>query len=148
MSEEAKNRTPWVQIRVNLPRHRKTLKLARLIDESRQAACGIVIELFSETYLNEWQTGDWKNWHPGDLEQKLGWVGETGVLVKALQEAGFLDGMAVHDWNSSQSRKISDRQRGVEPAPRRQHGQTEADPNAARDKTRRLLEDRAKEKSR
>lgn len=103
------NRTPWVSVKVNLPRHRKTLKLARLLDISRPEAVGILVELFCETYLNEWRTGDWKNWDPTDLEMRLGWNGKPGELIKALKESGFLDGMVVHDWLTTQSRIISKR---------------------------------------
>ncbi len=150
MSEDSTDRTPWVSIKVNLPTHRKTLRLMRLLDlSSSHEAAGIVVRLFCETYLNAWKDGDWKDWHPHDVEEKIGWRGDGGVLIKALQEAEWFERgtMIVHDWCKTQSRKISDRYRKQgDPAllARKPAGSRPEDPNAAREKTRRLLAGREK----
>lgn len=147
--EDSTDRTPWVSIKVNLPTHRKTLKLMRLLDlNSSHEAAGIIVRLFCETYLNVWKDGDWKDWHPHDVEEKIGWRGDGGTLVKALQESEWFEKgtMIVHDWCKTQSRKISDRYRksGEEPPAARKYAPPAADANAPRDKTRKLLAERGK----
>jgi hypothetical protein len=104
--------TPWMSIRVNLPGHRKVIQLRHLLElDERQTALGIVVDLFAQTFLNEWRTGDWSKWGTVGLEEKLGWKGETGKLVKALQSVGILDGLRVHDWEKEQHRALYDRKR-------------------------------------
>lgn len=151
MSEENVNedRTPWVKVKVNITKHRKTLKLARMLDIERQTAVGILIDLFAQTYMNVWQTGDWDGWEPGDVEFSLGWNGESGLLLKALRDCGWLDGTVVHDWTTTQARQIARRanREGMPPPPPQHHSSAKpthnaGDPNAARAKTARLMKER------
>jgi hypothetical protein len=88
----------WIESHQELARHPKTRKLARLAGVSVPQAIGH-LHLLWWWALDYAQDGDCARFEPEDLEDAMLWDGEPRHLWDALQEAGFMDGMAIHDWH-------------------------------------------------
>lgn len=86
------------RISTALPRHPKTVKLQRRLQER---GCWALVCLFLWVADNR-PDGDLVGMTVEDIEIAAGWIGEAGALVGALQEVGFLDGevgsFSIHDW--------------------------------------------------
>ena len=96
---------PWIQVYTNLPQHPKTSKLAEALKldikniEPESAAVGILISLWTWALQNQ-PDGDLANCSDRVIARACGWSGKPEVLVKALTESGFLDGIrTIHDWD-------------------------------------------------
>lgn len=96
---------PWIQVYSNLPQHPKTTKLA---DELALAsasldpnvlAAGIVISLWAWAIQNA-HDGDLSGCSARAIAGACQWKKKPETLVKALQNAGFLDAdMKLHNWD-------------------------------------------------
>lgn len=110
---------PYVRVFISILRHRKTLRLRRILGlKTRREAVGLVVALFLFTLENAWQDGDLSKYAPEDIEEQLEWGGEEGELIRALQECGrdkerdepgFLVGLKVNDWAGINKRLIDGR---------------------------------------
>lgn len=142
--------TPWVKIKISLAGSRKVFRLKNVLDlNSRNESLGIIVNLYIQTWIHAWKDGDWSKWEPADLEEKLGWRGEGGGMIKGLQESGLLDGMRVHNWHKRQRGQINRRIRKngwneVRGNVIRRPGPQEEDPNYLANRTKAVLA--AKEK--
>lgn len=87
-----------IRISITLPRHRKYLRLKRLIGRSPME----YLVTFWISVAEQVPNGPLERWSNEDIEDAAGWDGEPGVLVEGLIEAGFLDrtenGFVPHDW--------------------------------------------------
>src|SRR5690349_10978924 len=86
------------RISTALPRHPKTVKLFRTLQER---GCWHLVCLFLWVAENR-PDGDLEGLSSEDIEIAAGWSGELGTFTSALVEVGFLDGnegnFLVHDW--------------------------------------------------
>lgn len=100
----------WIKQHSDILTHQKLYRLAALLGINRFEALGYVSGLWHFTAMNWWQNGD-----IGDfihtIEPMLEWRGESGKLVKSLQESGLLDGSVVHEWTIHQAEFIRLKQR-------------------------------------
>lgn len=86
-----------------MARHPKTLKLARLLNQDRRWAVGLLHDLFSWGLYAAGKDGELKGLTAADVAQALDYPPKKAqVIVGALVEAGYLDetadGYTIHDW--------------------------------------------------
>lgn len=84
----------FIRVQTNFWNHRKTLKLRSLIGES---ALWIVPRLWSYAAENQ-PDGDFSKYSAEELALLLGYTGNAQAMLQALQTSGFIEGMAIHDW--------------------------------------------------
>lgn len=91
----------WIKVSSDLPKHRKTLQLSRLLKISRREAVGIVIDLLIYGYAYAEKDGLLRGLQTQDIDSAMEWTKKTS-LAEALSEAGFLDksedGYRIHDF--------------------------------------------------
>ena len=130
VSELDEDRTPWIKIRISLSKNRKVLELKNLLKlHSRQEALGVVVDLFTATYIHCWADGNWSKSTPEHLEDLLDWRGEPGELYSALHACEFMENKKVKGWLRHQNRLVSNRLRYYE---RMGKKPTVQDPNETR----------------
>ena len=93
----------WFEAHDSLPRHPKTLKLARLLSLNQLEAVGLLWLLFDWGLIAAKKDGSLKGMEPQDIAMALGYPEKKAdKLVSALVDAGYLefnDGTyAIHDW--------------------------------------------------
>lgn len=95
---------PWIQVYSNLPQHPKTTKLADELGLASAAlnpnvlAVGLVVSLWTWAIQNAYN-GDLSGCSQRAIAEACLWKKKPETLVKALQNAGFLDAdMKLHDW--------------------------------------------------
>lgn len=86
-----------------MARHPKTLKLARLLNQDRRWAVGLLHDLFSWGLYAAGKDGELKGLTAADVAQALDYPPKKAqVVVGALVAAGYLDetsdGYTIHDW--------------------------------------------------
>jgi hypothetical protein len=118
---EEQDRTPWVSVRISLPKNHRTLSLRDTIEEAprnlRWEAMGAMIDLWINTFAVAWADGDLSKWRPEDVEEMIAWKGKPGEFVKALKAIGFIEkggGIKVAGWLKHQRRALRDRLRHYE----------------------------------
>lgn len=107
--EDDGDRTPWIKIKISLPRHHKVYQLQKLLNlNSRQEAVGFLIDVFIATYTNCLRDGNWSKWGVAGFEETIGWLGTPGDAVRALTTCGFVDpdSLQLHDWVKNQRQAI------------------------------------------
>ncbi len=118
----------WIRVDTDLLTHRKTILGARILDMEIKLFAGYLLGLWFFVMKNAWRDGDLRHWGPGIIEDELHWKGEPGVLVKAFQSCGYLDGLRCHGWHERASILISDRLRKQKKhsmeSPRKFHGKS------------------------
>lgn len=91
----------WIKVSSDLPKHRKTLQLSRLLKISRREAVGIVIDLLIYGYSYAEKDGLLRGLQAQDIEAAMEWT-KRASLTEALTESGFLekseDGYRIHDF--------------------------------------------------
>lgn len=90
--------SPWLKVYDDLPRHPKTTRLIRLLKIDRPQAVGHLVCLWSWAFSYA-ESGDLNKFTNDDLADAAHWPGDAGEFVKALKDAGWLDGRAIHDWD-------------------------------------------------
>ena len=93
----------WFEAHDTLARHPKTLKLARLLNQDRRWAVGLLHDLFSWGLYAAGKDGCLPGLAGQDIAQALDYPPRrAAALVAALLEAGYLEetaeGYAIHDW--------------------------------------------------
>lgn len=83
-----------VRLYINFWSHRKTAKLRSLIGND---AYWIPPRIWSYAAENQ-PNGDFSTYTPEELCLLIGYLGNAQALLEALQQACFMDGMKVHDW--------------------------------------------------
>lgn len=94
----------WFEAHDTMPRHPKTLKLARLLKVDRRYAVGLLHDLFSWGLTAARKDGELTGLEAGDIASALdlppGKKGEAAV--SALVESGYLEfrgnSYYIHDW--------------------------------------------------
>lgn len=111
--EDSADRTPWIAIKISFSRNKKILRLRDKLSISRHQAMGLVLDLYLQTFVNAWKTGNLSDWGDEDIEEMVGWRGEPGQLAATLREVGIFDPgtSAVHDWVRCQKTAIRHRLR-------------------------------------
>ena len=96
---------PWIQVYSNLPQHPKTTKLADELGlasaslDPNVLAVGLVVSLWSWAIQNA-HNGDLSGCSARAIAGACQWKKKPETLVKALQNAGFLDeDMRLHNWD-------------------------------------------------
>jgi hypothetical protein len=109
----------YLQWEASLPRHHKTLRLARELGVSRREAIGVISDLWAWV-LQTRPSGMLDGISDAELEAVLEWTGEDGRLVAALVTSRWLDrttddgSLEVHGWSeraASYRRAASERER-------------------------------------
>lgn len=116
------DRTPWISVRISLPRHHRTLALRDTIEDAprnlRWEAMGAMLDLWINTFTVAWADGDLSKWRPEDIEEMVAWRGKPGLFIEALKSIGFMDpgseSMRVTGWMKHQKRALRDRLRHYE----------------------------------
>lgn len=94
----------WIELHQSLPRHKKTLRLARLLKVSRREAWALVAELWLWAVDNAPTGGPL---FAEDIADAVEWDGDALDLAEALKSAGWVDqaskndlasGWMIHDW--------------------------------------------------
>lgn len=84
----------FVRLQSSFWNHRKTLRLRARIGDS---AYWLPPRLWSYAAENQ-PDGDFSNYLPEELAMLLAYVGDAQAMLEAMQQAGFMDGMRIHDW--------------------------------------------------
>lgn len=84
----------YIKLFTNFWNHRKTAKLRSLIGND---ALWIVPRIWSYAAENQ-PNGDFSSYSETELCLLLGYNGDAQAMLQALQQAGFLDEMKIHDW--------------------------------------------------
>jgi len=85
----------YVRLQTSFYSHKKT---ARLRGKLGDDALWLVPRLWA--YAAECQPdGDFSSYEAGELAMLLGYNKDACSMLEALQQAGFMDGMAIHDWS-------------------------------------------------
>lgn len=84
----------YVRLQTSFWTHRKTVRLrARLGDD----ALWLPPRLWSYAAENQ-PDGDFSNYSAQEIAMLVGYAKDACVMLEALQQAGFMDGMLVHGW--------------------------------------------------
>jgi hypothetical protein len=104
----------WIEVHQSLPKHRKTLRLAALLQCDCHTAVGLLIFLWTWALDNVPASGSLGDLWPEEIANIAGWAGDADVLVSALVTAGWIDkredGYALHDWQDYAGRLIEARE--------------------------------------
>lgn len=101
----------WIESHQELANHPKVLRLARLLDVSRQAAIGYLHLLWwwALAYADD---GDLSRYDHGEISAAVGWPDDPQLLIDALTEAGWLESdMCLHDWWEYAGKLVERRQK-------------------------------------
>lgn len=88
----------WLESHEDIADHKKTQKLCSLLKIPVPTAVGHLHLLWHYTLRVAWQTGDLTDHQPEFIARGCHWTGRPEVFLKAIQAAGYMDGMKVHDW--------------------------------------------------
>lgn len=101
----------WIEAHEDIWEHHKTVKFCRMLGISKPQAVGHLLALWHFTLRNAWKDSDLAPWGPEEIERAVYWEGEKNVMLKALQECGFLEEFIVHGWQERAGRLVYDRKR-------------------------------------
>lgn len=106
----------WMEVHQELVRHRKTKRLARLLEISRPQAVGHMVFLWAWAYDHA-PDGCIERFDVEEIAEEAGWEGEPLRFVEALHEASFVDADGTfHDWEEYAGRLLSKREANRERA--------------------------------
>lgn len=108
----------WIKLHGEIWESWKIPALCSALNIGEAQAVGHVVSLWCFTERNAWRDGDLEKWGELGISRAARWSGAPGLLIKALSEAGFLDGFIVHEWTEHQSQLIYDRERWQKPTTR------------------------------
>lgn len=89
----------YVRVSCGYWTHRKTLRLTALLGPSWAY---IPIRIWCYAAENQ-PDGDFEKYLPEELALLVGYSGDAQAMLQALQQAGFMDGLKIHDWNDHNS---------------------------------------------
>lgn len=99
----------WIESHPELVEHPKTHVLSAELGLSVPHTIGILHMLWYFAVRFSWQKGDLTRFGAVAIARACHWDKNAGELIKALQNAGFLDGLKVHDWHDFAGRLVKDR---------------------------------------
>ena len=121
----------WIEVHEGLVRHRKTLRLARLLDVHRTSAAGHMLALWLWSLSNA-PEGVLGHLDSEDIAVGGEWDGPPDTFVGALVASGFVDaegeGLFIHNWQEYAGRLMERRQADAE---RKRKGRMKRRINAA-----------------
>lgn len=117
----------WIECHDTIWNHHKIYRLSSIINEPKFMVVGRLISLWHFVLQNAWRDSNLEPWGDDVIEQQSCWTGEKGVFVRALRDAGFLDGFVVHGWQKRAGRLVQDRRRNERRKHRRLTGGKTAD---------------------
>ena len=105
------SKSDWIKAYTDLPDHPKIMKLMDNLNiDNIHEAVGLIVMMFFMTCKYSWRNGDLKEYTNEAIARGLRWTKtDASILVKALQEAHFLDGYKVHNWRKYASKLIYER---------------------------------------
>ena len=96
---------PWCKLESNLPRHRKIIRLAKMLGVSRVQAVGLVVNLWCAV-LDHAPDGDISDWTDEEIAEYCGWDGDVTVMSQCITRSGFVDHTdstkKIHGWMERQ----------------------------------------------
>lgn len=97
--------TTWLELHQEMPKHKKTLALARLLRVDRRYAIGLMIDLWTWGLDNADREGSLTGMTQEDIALALDWPAKKAAgLIKALIDAGWLEQhgetYVMHEWPS------------------------------------------------
>jgi hypothetical protein len=122
----------FVRLKCGYWSHRKTVRLRAILGD---AALWIPPRLWSYAAENQ-PDGDFSAYLPEELGILLGYSGDARAMLEALQQAGFMDGMQVHDWCEHNGYHQTFSERARKAAAARWKKKTEEKKETGQDKTR------------
>jgi len=99
----------WIESHDTLALHHKTQRLAEELSVSIPYVIGTLHLLWYFCLQQSWKNGDLSKYTPRAIATFCHWDKDPSMLIKALQKAGFLDGLIVHDWLDFAGRLVKDR---------------------------------------
>jgi len=119
----------WIEMHQSLRTHDKTLVLTRLLGLKRYEVIGMLVSLWLWALDIADINGKLGNLIEEDIEEALGWKGDTGALSAALIESGFIDrldgALVLHNWykyaGKLNERREADRKRKAVRIPQEIH---------------------------
>ena len=140
----------WIRVAGSIIRHPKTRRLALALGIPKTEAVGHLVAIW--TWAAEYfQDGSLAECKPEEIADGAEWQGDAPAFVAAMQTAGYLDGLELHDWHVYQGALIEKRERDRERArlvreqiaktshrvsrPSRDHSETVAGNETRRDET-------------
>jgi len=104
----------WIPMYETLTDHPKLKRLRRGLQVQPAEAVGTLALLWLFT-IEHAADGDLSGFSDEDLADAVYWAGEAAVLVRALTQAGFLDGdRQIHDWPAHVGRFLEQRAHNAE----------------------------------
>jgi hypothetical protein len=87
----------WIESHAALREHPKRRRLSRGLGIDMHATLGLLHCLWwwAMDYAPD---GDLSDFDPADVADGIGYDGDPKKLIKGLQDAGFMDGLQLHDW--------------------------------------------------
>lgn len=101
--------TEWIKSHVNLADHPKVFTLSRTLSVPVPYVIGTLHLLWWYGMRYSWKDGDVSRYGAQGIATACKWDKDPEALVTALQEAGFLDGLKIHDWLDFAGRLVKDR---------------------------------------
>ncbi|MDB5046970.1 MAG: hypothetical protein JWO30_41 [Fibrobacteres bacterium] len=98
----------WIEIHQNLPAHPKLIRLAAVLKEPPEQALGRLVKLWLWA-LDYADNGDLSRFGAVEISAACAWSKDSEILLKALQDTHWLDGMAIHDWMDYAGRLVEKR---------------------------------------
>ncbi|MBI4063485.1 MAG: hypothetical protein HY401_04200 [Elusimicrobia bacterium] len=99
----------WIESHVEIGEHPKIFKLMELLSIDAQKAVGAIHLLWHFTMKYAWRDGNLDRFGEMAVARGAKWEGDPKEFIKALQSAGFLEGLQVHDWMDCAGRLVTDR---------------------------------------
>lgn len=84
----------YIRVQLSFWKHRKTLRLRALIGD---AAYLVPLRLWSYAAENQ-PDGNFSDYSAEELAMLVAYQGDAQAMLQALQQAGWLDDMRIHDW--------------------------------------------------
>lgn len=93
----------WMELHQTMARHRKTLKLSRILKIGRRETIGLLVDLWTWGMDNANKDGLLVGLEAEDIAEALDYPRKRGdEIVSAIHEAGYIDkteeGYVLHDW--------------------------------------------------
>jgi hypothetical protein len=97
----------WIKVDSGIVRHKKTVRLAKILKVPPYAAVGMLVAFWADAMTNSID-GDISDRSAEEIDEVVGWKGRTSFL-SALIEVGFVDlaarqnlnQLTIHDWNGN-----------------------------------------------
>lgn len=104
---------PWIELHQNILRHPKLIRLSVRLAVKKQYALWYLLSLWLWS-LDYADKGDLSGFGPAEIAEAADWSGDPDKFLDALQDARWMDGMALHDWMDYAGRLVEQREANKE----------------------------------